>query len=321
MARSTPSPLAHRLIAQRGFTLIELLVVITIIGILIGMLLPAVNSARESARRTDCTNKIRQLGVAAANYHNAKRAFPPGYLGMNPPAQGPHDKDQWTGLIPHLLPFFENKALGQRIDAKFLKPDPVGPWWDSDNEWAIAQTRLGDLICPSAPDQRPSWGTFILVHTYFDKNTPWWVFINATYFPNGDGGEQLALTDYLGCSGQYGRILQPDADRYQGIFTDHSRVSLSMIKDGASKTLLFGEAFGHIDSGAYAVGYSWMGCGAMPVGWGLGDGQWYQFSSRHAGVVMFCMADGSVHPISKDINQDLLTSLSGITDGDNANVP
>ncbi len=320
MARFTQSRVKRR--PGFGFTLIELLVVITIIGILIGMLLPAVNSARETARRTECANKIRQMGVAAANYHAAKRRFPPGYLGMNPPAQGPHDQDQWTGVIPHLLPYFENKALGQKIDPTFLRNDiSVPPWWNSDNEWAIAQTRLSDLLCPTAPSERPGWGTFILVHTYYDKNTPFWVYINATYFPNGDGGEQLALTDYLGCSGMFGRILQSDSDRYQGVFTDRSQVSLTTIKDGSSKTLLFGEAFGHIDSNAYAVGFSWMGCGAMPVGWGLGDGLWYQFSSKHPGLVMFCMADGSVHALSKEISQDVLNSLSGIADGDNATVP
>src|SRR5262249_43699035 len=154
---------------RRGFTLIELLVVITIIGILIGMLLPAVNAARESARRTECTNKIKQVGGAALNYLSAKRTFPPGYLGTIPIGPSAHDKDQWTGFIPHLLPFFENKALAQKIDPKFLRADiNLPPWWNSDNEWAIAQTRLNDLICPSAPDQRPSWGTFVLLGTYYD---------------------------------------------------------------------------------------------------------------------------------------------------------
>jgi prepilin-type N-terminal cleavage/methylation domain-containing protein len=306
-----------------GFTLIELLVVITIIGILIGMLLPAISSTREAARRLECQNKIRQIALAALNYHSSRRSFPPGYMGMKPSAAAPRDKDQWTGLIPFLLPYFENKTLDLRIDSKYRQVDRLGvdPWWNSDSEWTVAQTRLSPLICPSAPDARPSQGTFALLHTYYDPTTPWWVYVSATYFPNGDGGEQLALTNYMGCAGAFGHINQPDADRYQGIFTNRSKVPVSSIKDGTSKTLFFGEVVGHYDSNEYAIGFSWMGCGAMPTGWGLSDGSWYQFASRHAGIVNFCTADGAVHGLAKEISGDVLNSAAGISDGDPATVP
>jgi prepilin-type N-terminal cleavage/methylation domain-containing protein len=311
-------------LARRGFTLIELLVVITIIGILVGLLLPAISSTREAARRTDCQSRIRQIAMAALNYHSARRSFPPGFLGMVPTAKPDLNKRlQWTGLMPFLLPYFENKMLDQRIGSVYRQVDrvDVGPWWTSDSEWATAQTRLGLLLCPSAPDARPTQGTFALVATYFDPNTPSLIWVTATYFKNGDGGEQLALTDYMGCAGAFGHVNNPYADRYQGVFYNRSKTTISSIRDGASKTLFFGEVVGNYDANDYTIGFSWMGCGAMPTGGGLSDGSWDQFGSRHPGIVMFSTADGAVHPLAKEIDGDLLNSIAGINDGDPVAVP
>ena len=94
---------------QRGraaFTLVELLVVITIIGILIALLLPAVQAAREAARRSQCCNNLKQIGLAAHNFENAMRRFPPGYLGPIPQAAYSYGGQQ-VGCLAFLLPYLE----------------------------------------------------------------------------------------------------------------------------------------------------------------------------------------------------------------------
>ena len=200
--------------SRRGFTLVELLVVIAIIGILMAVLLPAIQQARESARRVDCSSRIRQIGLAARNYESAQRRFPPGYLGMLPSVNENNPggfNQQWTGIIPHLLPFMEAKTVYNRIQANFLKVDLMGypAWWTDDDSWATAQTRISALLCPSAPTMAPSKGTFILLHTYSEFVT---VTFDATFFPHDDGGEPrgrpagadrlLGLRRRMGCDGQ-----------------------------------------------------------------------------------------------------------------------
>src|SRR6476619_2503276 len=100
---------------KRGFTLVELLVVIAIIGALIALLLPAVQAARESARRTGCLNNLKQLGVGLLNYENAHKKFPAGASGA------PKDDGQWrwgTSWCIAILPYIEQKPLYESLDLK-----------------------------------------------------------------------------------------------------------------------------------------------------------------------------------------------------------
>src|SRR5690349_10764191 len=102
---------------RRGFTLIELLVVIAIIAVLIALLLPAVQQAREAARRTQCKNSLKQLGLALHNYHDTHKVFVYRRMGGAPagvpPAKG--SSDRWSGTIC-LLPFLEQPALKEQFD-------------------------------------------------------------------------------------------------------------------------------------------------------------------------------------------------------------
>jgi len=142
---------------NHGFTLVELLVVIAIIGTLVGLLLPAVQAAREAARRSQCGNNMRQLGLASLNYESAKKKLPASLIvniGMPPGASGqpgypyPAIVHSW---VPQLLPFMEQVNLANNYNVKY-------PWMSSpllvpgtpDNQ-SVLQTQIGTLLCPSSP--------------------------------------------------------------------------------------------------------------------------------------------------------------------------
>ena len=150
---------------QRAFTLVELLVVIAIIGILVAMLLLAVQQVREAARRVSCSNNMRQLALAALDYESAQRKLPGGLfvtLGSNPGAAGqpgfpyPGIAHSWAG---QLLPYLEKGQLADLYDYSF-------PWFSSpeivpgtpDNQ-AVLRNRVPSLRCPSTPEEAPDGNT------------------------------------------------------------------------------------------------------------------------------------------------------------------
>ena len=155
-----------RIILRTGFTLVELLVVIAIIGILIALLLPAVQAAREAARRSQCTNQIKQIMLAVHNYHDTHKLLPPGYCGTNPGTGGwgttdtpPGHNNGGLGPLPVLLPYFEQTALYDQITSPFTDPNGVvwsawGPYtmrgyYNSPGGYIPWVTRMPVLCCPS----------------------------------------------------------------------------------------------------------------------------------------------------------------------------
>jgi prepilin-type N-terminal cleavage/methylation domain-containing protein/prepilin-type processing-associated H-X9-DG protein len=134
----------HRLQSCRGFTLVELLVVIAIIGILIALLLPAVQAARESARRSQCTNNLKQLGLGLQNYHDVNKGFPPARTNA---VAGVNERFGWIVVI---LPYIEQASLFEKYDFTVL--------YNHVNNLPAAQVRLPTLICPSAPAFRTDDG-------------------------------------------------------------------------------------------------------------------------------------------------------------------
>src|SRR5688572_11552964 len=150
-------PIARR---KLGFTLVELLVVIAIIGVLVALLLPAVQAAREAARRTQCSNNLKQYGLAIHNYHDTFKAIPPG--GYPDPGWA-----VWAGQSPaigwqvRVLPFAEQQPLWDNVEAFGNKVGFATPWYEAPiplNASPVTkrarQVQVDYAMCPSDPSDR-----------------------------------------------------------------------------------------------------------------------------------------------------------------------
>ncbi len=300
---------------RRGFTLIELLVVIAIIGILVALLLPAVQQAREAARRTQCKNNLKQIALANHNFHDAYRQYPPGYIGMDSNCSYVNNTFNYSGvgMLALILPYMDNTPIYQKVDAwKGLEPDlpPPSPcgsthntyWWDLDSTWEMSQAKIPAYLCPS--DQTSGTSTFsefIGLHGYCSDST----VDGARCVETGGAGTiggytiqsvyNVGRTNYLGVSGGVGN-LKNLWRKWNGVYGGLTRTRFSDIRDGASNTFLVGEA-----NGGDNYNYLWISVGALPTAWNFGE-NWYQFNSAHTGGLHFAMADGSVRFISNNIN-------------------
>jgi prepilin-type processing-associated H-X9-DG protein len=199
---------------------VELLVVIAIIGVLVAMLLPAVQAARESARRTQCVSNLKQIGVALHAFHNAKAVLPGAYLSQPGGVMGPADPDTgdagpgWT-CLEEILPFMEGANIRDSLDLK-------SPSWAPANATAV-QRVIPDFLCPSVSD--PS----------------------TTYQVQDVTGNTLAVfarAHYVACAGRMNvwdntaTDLRSFAD---GVFFRNSRIRFKDITDGTSHTTFIGE--------------------------------------------------------------------------------
>ncbi len=158
------SHLLRRLLNRTAFTLVELLVVIAIIGILIALLLPAIQAAREAGRRSSCTNNLKQLGIALHNYHDIYNRFPIGYACDHTAYLGTGVDHQWErgGALTRLLPYIEQKALYDALDFRFGmyidENESIPGLFDSSPQGPVSRTPIPGLKCPSdspRPDNSP----------------------------------------------------------------------------------------------------------------------------------------------------------------------
>jgi len=320
---------------HRGFTLVELLVVVTIIGILIAMLLPAVQTAREAARRLQCGNHLKQIGIAAHHFEHQNKRFPPGYLGPIPQGVVTSSSEdcQLIGSLTFLLPFLELGDLAAEMDAdsstctgktSVFDINKKGvPYWDQSrpNAWTAAQTKIASFVCPSdQPYSNPHVGQYVVF--WYASNS---ISIRFNEFAN-QVGDVLGRTNYLGCAGQMGRTGYAGTDCFVGIFHNRSKTTFRDITDGSSNTLMFGEVMGgskaYADKGSRT--FAWAGCGVMgnyfnsrygSVYHTYGPTDWSYFNSNHPDIAQFCMADGSVRAFSMMTDPSTFTFLGAIADG------
>ena len=294
---------------SRAFTLVELLVVIAIIGILIGMLLPAVQQVREAARRTQCMNRLRQQALAMLNYESANMRFPPGFS---------YDSNRlgtafWSGFI---LPHIEQGNLFGQIDLN-------GNWTtDGSPNEAACSVYLSIFQCPSS-------------------NVP-------TFIADGQGIPNRVPCNYIACasgtsireSGALPYAADPVAA--DGIMYENSRTTFGAISDGSSNTVLVGEA--NFDFDTFGTDYA--GQGEIADHWYIGsdllgahphdmsadiseaigstgcainsadDGSVIAidevelcFSSYHPGGASLAFADGHVRFINVDIERSTLSKI------------
>lgn len=286
---------------RRGFTLVELLVVIAIIGVLVALLLPAVQAARESARRTQCSNNLKQMGLAMHNYLSAmKECFPSGNPGS-----------QKHGLFTHLLPYMEHQALHSALNLK-------GDTHVETHRYTV----VPEYICPSYPHEavirgKPS------THAYMNGASTTYQGIPGTI----RNSTQPQVTS------AYGNFPK------NGIFQWKELRYISEVRDGMSKTLAIGEFVhrdmkggefadvpGNVrpwilgansDTGSYALKVIQYTINARVDR--TADGIPFNhlpMGSYHPGGAHFLIADGSVNFLAEDMDLEIYRSKATCNGGE-----
>jgi prepilin-type N-terminal cleavage/methylation domain-containing protein/prepilin-type processing-associated H-X9-DG protein len=296
-------------VPHRAFTLVELLVVIAIIGVLVALLLPAIQAAREAARRSQCKTNLKQIGLALHNYESTLRTFPPGYTSAATTINGPGTGPGW-GWGAYILPYLEESSI--QID--FTKPI-TDPLFDQTRTLTLPVFR-----CPSDSVELP-------------------------LFPVQDGGSttltQVAFSNYVGVAGTYEVTDFPDTGT--GVLFRNKSIAIKQITDGLSHTLMVGERDSHKSPET-----TWVGALTNSVIPPLNPNYENEGSpvliltntgtvaddrvpnnaldhvedsnSAHPQGVHFMFADGSVQAINNDIDPNVWVAL-GTRAGDDANGP
>ncbi len=258
------STIARSTQIRNGFSIVELLIVIAIVSLLAGLLIPAVHVAREAARRSVCTNNMRNIGVAILNYEASKHFFPPAATtGTGAPNDGWSENRH--SIFVYLLPHFEEAALGRRIDLR-------EEWDAGSNEEITKSVHLGGiLICPSAPQVRTEkfFGNVetqhISLNQVSDYAPAWSINPNSVHNPpRVFNGLEIAGLARLVADGSLRTDVRGDPSsavsrksRWSGVLQKAAtirmaRVRAANIRDGASTTFLFFEVAGRPEH--YAAG-------------------------------------------------------------------
>ena len=302
--------------SRRAFTLIELLAVISIIGLLCALLLPAVQAAREASRRAQCVNNLKQLALAAQNYHDAFGSFPGGQF-LHPfgaAAQRPGQRENNAGWLVMILPQLEQQPLYNAVNFSFMWGVARQGSWTSYGEQnaTVRQTVINVFTCPSDPSPR-------LTNNHADEI----------------GSDEAAGTSYLGnigsnCLGdppfpcaqpELGDVPN-DPRGGNGVIWRKGSASIAQVTDGLSNTFLAGEqVMGITPWDAWVHANESLGSSALPLNYrppypnegapAITYWFWtYSFRSRHPGGGNFAFCDGSVRFVKDTVDLRVYQALS-----------
>jgi prepilin-type N-terminal cleavage/methylation domain-containing protein/prepilin-type processing-associated H-X9-DG protein len=303
-----------------GFTLVELLVVIAIIGVLVALLLPAVQAAREAARRMQCSNNLRQMGLALHNYHDVNQSFPMNY---RPVAAGPYS---WMQAI---LPYIEQQNLYSQLT--------IGGTQSLTNNAQVASTAIKGYLCPSdgitpkgalMPNRSDSGGTKAITNYKACSGAAWgWTIVNSNNVRWQGDSNGLIHCDGFMCSNSYGSVASSVTPGMGDVFKNQMRIAT--ISDGTSNSFAVGEAIGAwsywtwwYNSNAcvatcglplnYRRGIDKLDDATMASSWNRNFG----FYSLHPAGGNFAMCDGSVRFVADNIDTTSYRALGTVEAGD-----
>lgn len=262
---------------KRGFTLVELLVVIAIIGVLIALLLPAVQQAREAARRMQCSNNLKQIGLALHNYHDTVGSFPACWY-----RTASAEKPGW-GYGAMLLPYIEQSALYDQL----LVTTATFPSSATD----LTQTPVAGYHCPSATDrlENPSRGNFgksnynPIMGTTAANGMPTSTVPNGVFGANSD-------TKFRDITDGTSNVLA-FGEKYQGRLSGNTPDYQGATWPGLASSVGWGAAGGYFQGNADR---------------NINGNSVHAFASAHPGGMMFLVCDGSVHFIPETLDGDIL---------------
>jgi prepilin-type processing-associated H-X9-DG protein len=318
--------------AAKGITLIEVLLVIAIVGTMVALLLPGIQAARESARRTSCLNNLKQIGIGIANHQSARKVYPPGAIWerwVEPEAE----RRRHGSMLVHLLPYIEHQALYDAFDFEQKEIDfEVFPGTNTP----IASQIVEAYVCPSDShngifdgpgNDHNQYFVGRAVHNYAASNGPTGVYDNpncSCKTPYDKRYELAPIDNEKNFAGPFTRL---------GVSTKPSQIT-----DGLSKTIFVGEVrvpcSVHAQSGwAYtnngngycttliAINYDSCSDSApnacnRPCTWNTDVG----FKSAHPGGAQFLFGDGSVHFLNEAIDYQLYQYLGAKADGNSVSV-
>ncbi len=276
---------------QRGFTLIELLVVIAIIAVLIALLLPAVQQAREAARRSECKNNLKQIGLAMHNYHDTFNTLPPGYINATA-----YTSQLW-GWAPMLLPYVDQAPLYNTLG--------VG-----NAAWVVNSTTTSNVVLPAFKCTSDTGSSLVAsagARANYAANNGCSIATNFATANPACSETSIGTTSATG----------------GGPFSGNSKRNFRDFQDGLSNTFLVGERMSSGVIGSATVGSDviWIGVlgasSAANATYILGDsnsppntGAGANYSSRHTGGAQFLMGDGAVRFISSNISATTYQNLS-----------
>lgn len=317
--------LSPKIRAQKGFTLVELLVVIAIIGVLVALLLPAVQQAREAARRMQCTNHLKQMGLGVHNFHDTYGVIPANSF---PPPTGTNSPDIWrysrfSGFVV-ILPYLEQQQLHDTFDIEL-------DYGNAFNTEVNANTDpVSGFFCPSRrpPEKQP--GSF--------QHRGDYAFCAGGEMPNGQRSHVHAD---LNTTHSNGMFVMPRVEPPGRSWKKAGQLTFAQIEDGLSNTLAIGEkrvkeirdldnnlidgvTVGNADGPHYRWGFHSSRNVTSPMNgpilgsWGNFDAN---FASDHAGGCNFLLGDGSVRFIAETINFEMYHIIAARNSGLPATFP